>query len=224
MAESAHLPAFQPDAFRKALGNFATGVTIVTSSDAEGEPVGVTASSFNSVSLDPPLVLWSLAKGAMSRPAFCDSGHFAIHILTDAQEELSNRFARTGIDKFSDLGWDEGQLGSPILREHAAVFECATRHQYDGGDHIIMVGEVVAFEARDKAPLLFHGGQYAERTLRQTARAGAAGSIAAQPRKAVASDLQTALDTGMITAGDLGDILDSAAFEQLAKLVQKRLS
>ena len=153
-------------AFRDALGSFATGVTIATTLAPDGEPVGVTASSFNSVSLDPPLVLWSLAKSSHSRPAFCESGHFAVHVLSAAQEELSNRFARSGEDKFSGVDWKEGQLGSPVLSQYAARFECRTRHQYEGGDHIIMVGEVVDFEARDEAPLLFHSGSYAERRPR----------------------------------------------------------
>lgn len=152
--------------FRAALGNFATGVTIVTTVDGDNEPVGVTASSFNSVSLDPPLVLWSLAKSAKSREAFCSSGHFAIHILTAGQEELSNRFAQSGTDKFAGSQWSTGTLGSPVLAEHAAVFECSTRHQYEGGDHIILVGEVHSFDAREEAPLLFHGGRYAERRPR----------------------------------------------------------
>jgi len=150
------------DAFREALGSFATGVTIATTLDTAGEPVGVTASSFNSVSLDPPMVLWSLAKDSQSRTAFEDSGHFAIHVLAASQEDLSNRFASRGADKFGGMDWARGKLGSPIFTRHAALFECETRHLYDGGDHIIMVGEVVEFEARDEAPLLFHGGRYAD--------------------------------------------------------------
>ena len=153
--------------FRKALGAFATGVTIVTTLDEAGEPVGVTASSFNSVSLDPPLVLWSLAKKSLSREAFCSSGHFAIHVLADTQEDLSNRFAVSGGDKFGGTAWTNGSLGSPVLTEHAAVFECKTRHLYEGGDHLIMVGEVVTFEARDHAPLLFHSGRYAVSSPRE---------------------------------------------------------
>lgn len=152
--------------FRNALGSFATGVTIATTKDGEGNPVGVTASSFNSVSLDPPLVLWSLAKSSLSRAAFCESGHFAVHVLAASQEELSNRFARSGEDKFSDVDWREGELGSPVFEQHAALFQCRTRHQYEGGDHIILVGEVIDFEAREEAPLLFHGGSYAERRPR----------------------------------------------------------
>ena len=148
--------------FRSALGSFATGVTVVTTASEDHIPVGVTASSFNSVSLDPPLVLWSLAKKSMSLGAFRDSGHFAVHILSSAQEDLSNSFARSGADKFGGVNWKLGQLGSPTLDEFAAKFECRTVYQYEGGDHLIFVGEVVAFEKRDLAPLVFHGGKYAE--------------------------------------------------------------
>ena len=218
MPNHAALPAFERDAFRKALGNFATGVTIVTSNDTAGEPVGVTASSFNSVSLDPPLVLWSLAKASLSLTAFIESGHFAIHILTAAQEKLSDRFATTGADKFGDLAWDEGQLGSPILRDHAAVFECATRHQYDGGDHIIMVGEVVAFEARDEAPLLFHGGQYAERTTRGANRSPESDRPSSSVALAVAQ-IQRGLADGSITAEELIAGLDDSALTRLRELL-----
>ena len=148
--------------FRAALGSFATGVTIVTTRDSNDNPVGVTASSFNSVSLDPPLVLWSLAKSSLSRDAFCGSGHFAIHVLAADQEDLSNAFARSGDDKFSGVDWQIGSLGSPVLGNYAALFECKTVHQYEGGDHVILVGEVMEYEKKDKPPLLFHGGQYAE--------------------------------------------------------------
>lgn len=153
-------------AFRNALGAFATGVTIVTTMDKNGQPVGVTASSFNSVSLDPPLILWSLAKSSLSRDAFSQSGHFAIHVLAASQEMLSNRFARSGEDKFAGVEWQVGKLGPPILSDYAALFECRTRHEYEGGDHVILVGEVVAHDARDQPPLLFHGGRYAERRPR----------------------------------------------------------
>ena len=104
--------------FRNALGSFATGVTVVTTALGPDRPVGVTASSFNSVSLDPPLVLWSLAKSSQSLTAFRDSGHFAIHVLSCDQELLSNRFARAGEDKFRDVPWDAGTLGSPVLEEY----------------------------------------------------------------------------------------------------------
>lgn len=152
--------------FRKALGAFATGVTIITTKDQDEKPVGVTASSFNSVSLDPPLVLWSLSKTSLSRTAFEKSGHFAIHVLADTQDDLSNRFARSGASKFDGIDWNDGELSSPLLPDFAAIFECRTKYQYEGGDHIIFVGEVVSFEVHDKAPLLFHAGAYAERRSR----------------------------------------------------------
>ena len=150
-------------AFRDALGTFVTGVTIVTAYDEDGQPSGLTANSFNSVSLDPPLVLWSLAKSAQSRAAFTSSGHFAVHVLAASQQDLSDRFARSGVDKFAGLEWEAGELGSPLFPDFAARFECKTRHEYEGGDHVILVGEVVAFEANDVPPLLFHAGSYARR-------------------------------------------------------------
>lgn len=153
--------------FRTALGSFATGVTVVTTLDRGGQPVGVTASSFNSVSLDPPLVLWSLSQSAKSNEAFCSSGHFAIHVLAADQEDLSNRFAQSGGDKFSAVAWTGGELGSPVLDHYAALFECRTLHQYEGGDHVILVGEVIAFDRREVPPLLFHGGRYAETRTRE---------------------------------------------------------
>lgn len=148
--------------FRAALGTFATGVTIVTTVSETGEPIGVTASSFNSVSLDPPLVLWSLSKTSSSLDSFCRSGHFCVHVLSAAQEELSNSFARSGAKKFSGVEWTSGVLGSPVLNNYSALFQCKMMHEYEGGDHVILVGEVVEFDRKDHAPLLFHGGRYAE--------------------------------------------------------------
>lgn len=163
----------QARAFRDALGAFATGVTIVTTQGRDGRPVGVTASSFNAVSLDPPLVLWSLARSAKSHDDFCASDHFAIHVLAAHQDALSNRFARSGEDKFDGVEWRPGEGGVPILADHAAVFECRTRHRYDGGDHVILVGEVMTFARSDHAPLLFHAGRYAETRARPAAPGGA---------------------------------------------------
>ena len=152
--------------FRAALGTFATGVTIITTLAEDGEPIGVTASSFNSVSLDPPLVLWSLAKSSLSKDAFCSSDHFAIHVLSASQQDMSNNFAKSGADKFQDVRWQKGETGSPVIDQYAALFECKTMHQYEGGDHIILVGEVVHFDRRDEEPLVFHGGRYAEARLK----------------------------------------------------------
>ena len=157
MSEQVH----DKQAFRSALGMFATGVTVVTTF-LDRTAVGVTASSFNSVSLEPPLVLWSLAKTSNSLPSFCKSGHFAIHVLACHQQQLSDAFARSKEDKFAGTAWSAGTLGSPIFYEFAAKFECRTVHQYEGGDHIIFVGEVIEYERRDHPPLIFHDGGYAE--------------------------------------------------------------
>lgn len=149
-------------AFRNALGQFATGVTIVTARSAVGEHVGATVSSFNAVSLDPPMVLWSLDKNAKSRAAFESSTHFAVHVLTLEQRELAERFAKRGVDKFEGLQCPPGLGQVPLLEGCAACFECVTRHTYDGGDHLIFVGEVERFEHAAAAPLLFHGGSFAQ--------------------------------------------------------------
>ncbi len=149
--------------FRNALGQFATGVTIVTTMDRDHKPVGVTASSFNSVSLDPPLILWSLAKTANSMPAYQNSGGFNVHVLASHQDNLSNQFARPSDDKFRGVDWKSCENGFPLLPEYAALFRCKTTFQYEGGDHIIFVGEVVDFERKDLPPLLFHSGRYADK-------------------------------------------------------------
>ncbi len=153
-----------PLKFRSALGQFPTGVTIVTTLDAEGGKVGMTASSFNTVSLDPPLVLWSIAKSAYSYDSFMAAKHFAIHVLTAGQAELSNLFAQTGADKFELIDCGTGLANIPILPKFAACFQCDTEHRYDGGDHTILVGRVIDFESHETEPLLFHRGNYAEIT------------------------------------------------------------
>lgn len=154
-------PAFDTKAFRTALGTFATGVTVITSVGRNGEPVGLTANSFNSVSLDPPLVLWSLAKKAFSLQDFVAARHWAVHVLSAEQEALSNQFARGGQDKFAGVPLETSEQGLPLLRRCAARFECTSTFQYEGGDHIIFVGEVKKFEKNDLPPLVFHAGKYA---------------------------------------------------------------
>jgi len=147
--------------FRNALGHFSTGVAIVTAVAPDGEPIGVTVNSFSSVSLDPPLILWSLDKKAYSLPVFQAGPRFAVHILGEHQEALSNRFARASGEKFAQLELQRGLGNVPLLGECAAVFECATAHLYDGGDHLIIVGRVERFTSEERAPLLFHRGRYA---------------------------------------------------------------
>ena len=157
----ARAPSFSALEFRTALGMFATGVTIVTARAANGMRVGLTANSFNSVSLAPPLVLWSLSRRAGSVPAFTRGSHYAINILSAEQHLLAERFASKSIDRFAGVAFRDGIGGAPILEGAAAVFECFNRSQYEEGDHIIFVGEVERCEHREAAqPLIFHGGRY----------------------------------------------------------------
>ncbi len=147
--------------FRNALGRFATGVTIVTGIGPRGELLGNTASSFNSVSLDPPLILWSLGRHAYSLKAYLSTNHFAVNVLREGQEDLSNRFARQLGNKWDGIAFDKWETGCPILPGSIAVFECRIRHTYMGGDHVIFVGEVInATYDPDGRPLLFFGGGY----------------------------------------------------------------
>lgn len=154
-------PTFSPVEFRTALGMFATGVTIVTARTPDGRVIGLTANSFNSVSLQPPLVLWSLAQAAASLPAFRAGSHYAINILAKDQKELAERFALKGVDRWSGVKFSEGQCGAPLLEGAAATFECFNRSRYEEGDHVIFVGEVERCAWRPGAsPLLFHGGRF----------------------------------------------------------------
>ena len=157
----ASAPSFSTADFRAALGMFATGVTVITARRADGTLVGLTANSFNSVSLAPPLVLWSLARSAGSMPAFERGSHYAVNILAASQHALAERFASKTADRFADVAFREGERGAPILEGAAAVFECFNRSQYEEGDHVIFVGEVERCSWQPGAPpLIFHGGRY----------------------------------------------------------------
>ena len=147
-------------AFRRALGNFATGVTVVTAADASGRKVGVTANSFNSVSLDPPLILWSIDKRSTSHAVFEAATHFAVNVLAADQIDLSNNFARPREDRFAEIEYQAGAGGAPVLADCSARFECEKYQQVDGGDHWIMIGKVVAFDDCGRSPLLYHQGAY----------------------------------------------------------------
>jgi flavin reductase (DIM6/NTAB) family NADH-FMN oxidoreductase RutF len=154
-------PSFSAQEFRAALGMFATGVTIVTARTAEGQVVGLTANSFNSVSLTPPLVLWSLSRAAASMAVFSAGSHYAINVLAADQKPLAERFAMKGADRWQGVTFDTGAGGAPLLHGAAATFECFNRSRYEEGDHVIFVGEVERCTHRDGAtPLLFHGGRY----------------------------------------------------------------
>ena len=146
--------------FRQALGSFATGVTIVTTLGKSGEKVGMTVNSFNSVSLDPPLILWSLDRKTNCFDDFVDAEFFAVHVLAAEQQDLSQRFASVGNDRFHDLECSQGLSGTPILPQCSAYFECTSEHLYEGGDHVILVGRVVNFVDNQLPPLLFYRGQY----------------------------------------------------------------
>lgn len=147
--------------FRDAMGCFATGITVVTARSKDGENVGCTANSFSSVSLDPPLVLWAIAKNANCYDAFIEAKHFAIHVLHEGQEDVSRLFATKDVDKFSALGWTEGRGGVPLLNDYSVRLECDTEHLYEGGDHIIIVGHVTEMDNPDAEPLGFYRGKYA---------------------------------------------------------------
>jgi len=153
-----------PRSLRHAFGRFATGVTLVTTRGAGGRPEGMTVNSFASVSLDPPLLLWSIRREAASRAAFESSGHFAVHVLAEAQRGLAERFARPAPDgggsRFEGLAWHPGRAGSPLLEGALARFECATEALHPGGDHVIMLGRVLAWELGEGEPLLFHAGRF----------------------------------------------------------------
>lgn len=150
--------------FRSALGCFPTGVCLITTLAPDGRSVGLTANSFSSVSLDPPMVLWSLARTASSAALFRDAEYFAINVLGAGDAELSSHFARSGEDKFSRHAerFVEGLAGLPILQGALATFECHSRHRHYGGDHIIVIGVVerYAYDA-SRSPLVFHRGRYA---------------------------------------------------------------
>ena len=152
--------SFDKRTLRDAFGSFTTGVTIVTTSGPAGVDIGLTANSFSSVSLEPPMVLWSLARTSSNIDAFRNSGHFAVHILSANQEALSARFASKVADRFEGLALDRGPDGIPMLPGCMASFACKLAYQYEGGDHVIFVGEIIDFSHSARQPLVFHGGRY----------------------------------------------------------------
>ena len=149
-----------PDALRAAMGRFATGVTIITCRTAAGAAVGLTANSFASLSLDPPLVLWSLRQASSHLPAFDSVAHFAVNVLAETQVELSRRFASSQPDKFADGHWADGLGRTPVLAGCAAVFECRVESRHVLGDLVLFIGRVLRLADLSVAPLLFQGGHY----------------------------------------------------------------
>jgi flavin reductase (DIM6/NTAB) family NADH-FMN oxidoreductase RutF len=154
--------AFDQKDFRNALGTFPTGVAIITTVGAAGEPVGLTCNSFSSVSLEPPLVSWSLRKASKSLETFRDAPSFTINILAGDQNELSGRFASSKVaDKFAGVDWRPGHGGAPVIGNSLASFECSTFAVHDAGDHLIFIGQVQRFDhGRPEDPLVFYKGAY----------------------------------------------------------------
>ena len=145
---------------RQALGRFATGVAVVTCRGAKG-PCGITANSFSSVSLEPPLVLWNIAKVSHSLRAYLDAEYFAINVLAAGQQELSSHFAQSDHTVFNGIDYDTSDRGVPLLSDSVARFECRTHQVHDCGDHYIIVGEVDSYRSNEREPLLFYNGRYA---------------------------------------------------------------
>jgi flavin reductase (DIM6/NTAB) family NADH-FMN oxidoreductase RutF len=149
-----------PRDFRNALGTYATGVTIITASGSNGKPYGLTCNSFASVSLNPPLVLWSLVLYSSSLSVFQNAGHFAVNVLGASQQALANKFARSSEDKFVGVEWTPGVGNAPLLKDSVANFQCRAVNRYYGGDHVIFLGAVEAYAYNRNEPLLFARGGY----------------------------------------------------------------
>lgn len=151
--------------FRNAVGCFATGITVITTLDADGAPVGITANSFSSLSLDPPLVLFCLDIGSSSFEAFHRNRHFAVNVLGEAQEELSSNFAQSNVDKWDGVAYETWETGCPVLDGCLANLECDIDSVIEGGDHVIIVGKVVRMRYDEEAsgrPLLYYRGRYGQ--------------------------------------------------------------
>lgn len=145
--------------FRKTLGCFATGVAVITTTTGTGEPIGVTVNSFSSVSLEPPLVLWSLARKAWSLPTFQAARGFAVNILASDQESVCRAFSRNVEDRFAGVDWTRGLDGLPLIDGAVATLQCQHWARYDGGDHEIFVGQVLDCSNAERDPLIFHRGR-----------------------------------------------------------------
>ncbi|WP_448030402.1 flavin reductase family protein [Bradyrhizobium liaoningense] len=153
--------ALEQRKLRLALSQFATGVAVITARGKADAPIGMTMSSFNSVSLDPPLVLFSVDRRALSLESMLAAEGYAVNILSRQQEDLSNQFAKASTDKWSNVSHSIGHAEAPLLAGALAHFECAPYAHYEGGDHVIFVGQVVRFSAReDDEPLVFFRGKY----------------------------------------------------------------
>jgi flavin reductase (DIM6/NTAB) family NADH-FMN oxidoreductase RutF len=149
-----------PRDFRNALGTYATGVTIITAAGPDGKPYGLTCNSFASVSLNPPLVLWSLVVYSSSLAVFQNASHFTVNVLGASQQALANKFAKSSDEKFTGVDWSPGLGNAPVLVESVANFQCRSVNRYYGGDHVIFLGAVEAYTYSTKEPLLFAQGTF----------------------------------------------------------------
>ncbi len=148
-------------AYKNLFANWPGGVAVITCRGADGSPQGFTASSFISLSLEPPLVLFALKRTARSMPHFDAAEGFGVNTLKAGQEELSNHFATPQEDKFQGIEYTEGaHTGAPLLKDAWGRLECRTVHKYDGGDHVIFVGEVLSLESEEAEPLVYHRRRY----------------------------------------------------------------
>jgi len=152
--------AIDPRDFRNALGAYATGVTIITAADGAGKPYGLTCNSFTSVSLNPPLVLWSLIIYSQSMSIFQNASHFAVNVLGVSQQALASKFAKSSDSKFEGVSWVPGLGGAPLLPDCVASFQCRTVDRYYGGDHVIFLGAVETYSHNRNEALLFARGGY----------------------------------------------------------------
>ena len=146
--------------FRDALGSYPTGVAVVTARDKNGKPVGMTVNSFASVSLDPPLVLWSIDNNSAFFDVFIQANHFAVHILRSDQQQLSHDFSSEDSDHFAQVGHDTGLEELPLLKTYSALFQCEVSNRHSAGDHVILLGRVLELQNRPAEPLVFFAGKY----------------------------------------------------------------
>jgi len=156
---------FDSNTFRRTLGMFATGITVITARASDGNLIGLTVNSFNSVSLTPPMVVWSLANTSTARAELEASPYYAINVLAADQENLSNLFASKAADRFAKVAWKPGLGGAPLLVGCSAVFEVRNALRHPGGDHVIFVGEVERCDRTERAPLIFFNGKYHQLAL-----------------------------------------------------------
>ena len=152
--------SIDPRDFRNALGTYATGVTIITAAAPDGKPYGLTCNSFASVSLNPPLVLWSLVVYSSSLTIFQNASHFTVNVLGASQQALATKFAKSSDDKFTGVDWTPGLGNAPVLAESVANFQCRSVNRYYGGDHVIFLGAVEAYTYNTTEPLLFARGAF----------------------------------------------------------------